>query len=47
VGAALLIASGVRRRRRGLLDFAGEVTPTPVPLPREESPEPISATLHH
>ena len=31
VGGALLVASGVRRRRRGLGDFAGEVTPTPVP----------------
>ena len=35
VGAALLVASGVRRRRRGLGDFAGEVTPTPVPLPHD------------
>lgn len=35
VGGALLVASGVRRRRRGLGDFAGEVTPTPVPAPAE------------
>jgi predicted MFS family arabinose efflux permease len=46
VGASLLIAYGLRRRRRGLVDFAGEVTPTPVPLPETES-EPISVSLHH
>ena len=46
VGASLLIASGVRRRRRGLLDFAGEVTQTPIPLPPDES-APISANMHH
>jgi predicted MFS family arabinose efflux permease len=46
VGASLLIASGMRRRRRGLLDFAGEITPTPIPL-REEQSEPTSAHLHH
>jgi hypothetical protein len=30
-GASLLLASSVRRHRRGLHGFAGEVTPTPVP----------------
>jgi len=41
IGASLLIGYGLRRRRRGLVDFAGEVTPTPVPLPPDAS-EPIS-----
>ncbi len=46
VGASLLVASGVRRRRRGLLDFAGEITPTPLPLSADDS-APISAHMHH
>ncbi|HXU73176.1 MAG TPA: MFS transporter [Polyangia bacterium] len=46
VGASLLIASAIRRRRRGLVDFAGEVTPTPLPLPADDS-QPISASMHH
>ena len=46
VGAALLVASGLRRRRRGLGDFAGEVTPTPIPELADE-PRPISASMHH
>jgi MFS family permease len=31
VGCVVLVVMEVRRRRRGLGDFAGEVTPTPVP----------------
>ncbi|HEY2748124.1 MAG TPA: MFS transporter [Polyangia bacterium] len=46
VGAALLVASGLRRRRRGLVDFAGEITPTPIPLSSDDS-APISAGMHH
>ena len=46
VGGALIIASGVRRRRHGLGDFAGEITPTPVPELADE-PAPVSASLHH
>ncbi|MCU1280117.1 MAG: major facilitator superfamily 1, partial [bacterium] len=47
VGAGLLVASGVRRRRRGLGDFAGEVTPTPIPELADATPAPIRASLHH
>ena len=43
---ALLVASGLRRRRRGLDGFAGEITPTPVPLPAD-TPQPISASFHN
>jgi len=46
VGASLLIASGVRRRRRGLLDFAGEITPTPLPIAQDETPVPMTAGNH-
>lgn len=45
VGAALLVASGLRRRRRGLGDFAGEVTPTPIPVAADAAPAPISASM--
>jgi predicted MFS family arabinose efflux permease len=45
VGAALLVASGLRRRRRGLGDFAGEVTPTPIPVAADA--EPVSASMHN
>jgi hypothetical protein len=31
VGGALLFASSVRRHRRGLHGFEGELTPTPIP----------------
>jgi MFS family permease len=31
IGAGLLLASSIRRHRRGLMGFEGEVTPTPVP----------------
>jgi predicted MFS family arabinose efflux permease len=47
VGAALLVASGMRRRRRGLGDFAGEVTPTPIPVLADETSEPISVSMHN
>jgi len=33
LGAAVLLASSVRRHRRGLGGFEGEVTPTPIPEP--------------
>ncbi len=46
VGASLLVASGLRRRRRGLGDFAGEITPTPLPVAAEAT-EPVSASMHH
>ncbi len=47
IGAGLLIASSVRRRRRGLGDFAGEVTPTPIPALADEAELAASASLHH
>jgi predicted MFS family arabinose efflux permease len=47
IGASLLIGYGLRRRRRGLVDFAGEVTPTPVPLPRDSTSDPISVSMHN
>jgi predicted MFS family arabinose efflux permease len=43
VGGALLVASAARRRRRGLGDFAGEVTPTPVPAVDEARPISVSS----
>lgn len=44
VGGGLLVASGLRRRRRGLGDFAGEqITPTPIP----DAPPAVSATMHN
>jgi hypothetical protein len=36
VGAGVLVAFAVRRRRHGLSSFAGEVTPTPLPAPVDE-----------
>jgi MFS family permease len=48
VGFVLLVASSVSRRRRGLDDFAGEVTPTPLPGPLPTAAEPSAvSTLHH
>jgi predicted MFS family arabinose efflux permease len=47
VGASLLVASGLRRRRRGLVDFAGEVTPTPIPELADATPAPVSASMHN
>jgi hypothetical protein len=41
VGCAVLVVMEVRRRRRGLGDFAGEITPTPVPV----SVEPVVRSL--
>jgi predicted MFS family arabinose efflux permease len=46
VGVGLLVASGIRRRRRGLGDFAGEVTPTPIPVAADEA-TPIRASMHN
>ena len=46
VGASLLVASGLRRRRRGLVDFAGEITPTPLPV-AEATPARVSASMHN
>src|SRR5262249_37905376 len=37
LGAAVLVAGAVRRRRHGLSSFAGEVTPTPLPPPVGEA----------
>jgi predicted MFS family arabinose efflux permease len=49
IGAALLVAMEIKRRRKGLGDFAGEVT-TPVPGPpgvaAAEEP-PVTATMHN
>ncbi len=49
VGASLVVGYGLRRRRRGLVDFAGEeVTPTPMPVAAEPAePRPVSASMHH
>jgi hypothetical protein len=38
VGGAALLASSVRRHRRGLAGFEGEVTPTPLPALSVPSP---------
>jgi predicted MFS family arabinose efflux permease len=48
IGFALLVASSVARRRRGLDDFAGEVEPTPLPapLPTPEAARAVSSSLH-
>jgi predicted MFS family arabinose efflux permease len=44
VGFALLFASGLRRRRRGLDDFAGEHMTTPVPAPPQVAVEAAALT---
>jgi predicted MFS family arabinose efflux permease len=46
IGGGLVVASGLRRRRRGLGDFAGEQN-TPTPLPELADSPPVSASLHH
>jgi hypothetical protein len=45
-GVGLLVATSVSRRRRGLGDFAHEVTPTPLP-DVDSAPTAVSASLHH
>jgi predicted MFS family arabinose efflux permease len=49
VGAVLLVAMEVKRRRKGLDDFAGEVT-TPIPEPpavADAEEPPVTATMHN
>ncbi len=45
LGGALFVSSSIRRHKRGLAGFEGEVTPTPLPLDTEPPAEQIQPSI--